>query len=160
MMWRKTYPEKVGTGVFPGLFLVLAIGLLNPVAAQSTAQSKIDKAAILTINSEFYRAFRESDEPGMDAVWAQEGSVSLQHPSGWRVDGREAVMESWSLILQRPPRITCVVEGISFAEKLATVFCNEQLNPGNVRMKNIFQREGGVWKMIYHGPLSEDEAVS
>ena len=96
----------------------------------------------------------------MAAVWGKEGLISLEHPSGWRVEGRDAVMDSWEIIMTRPPRITCAVEAISFADGLATVFCNEQLNPGNVRMKNIFQQEEGRWKMIYHGPLSGDEAVS
>jgi hypothetical protein len=148
-------------GGFRRLAMAVLLAVLSCGAGQTVhAQSGGERDAVLAANSEFYRAFRDGDLDGMDQVWATRGDISVQHPSGWRLEGRAAVMQSWASLLRAPPQITCIVQGVSFAAGRATVYCNEQLNPGSVRMKNIFHREGGTWKMIYHGPVPKDEVVS
>ena len=126
----------------------------------TSAQGDENRAAVLAVNTEFYRAFREGDKPSMDRVWGRRGEIAVEHPNGWKLTGRANVMESWHIIMSNPPNITCDLEGVSFAQGRATVYCNEQLSPGSVRMKNIFHREDGAWKMIYHGPVPKDELVS
>ena len=138
------------------LLVLTFLGATSPL----TAQTDGDRSAVLTVNSEFYRAFREGDRPAMDRVWGRRGEIAVEHPNGWKLAGRADVMQSWHIIMTNPPNITCVVEGVSFGQGRATVYCNEQLNPGSVRMKNIFHREDGAWKMIYHGPVPKDELVS
>ena len=58
---------------------IAAIGLTGQSLA---ADRKQESAAVLAVNSEFYRAFRESDIAAMDAVWGRKGTIAVQHPSG------------------------------------------------------------------------------
>ena len=141
--------------ILAAVVLVFA-GIVQTAAAQSGGE----RSAVLAANTEFYRAFREGDVAAMNVVWGRRGDIAVEHPSGWRLEGRQAVMHSWALLMRQPPHITCDVQGVSFASGRATVYCNEQLNPGSVRMKNIFHRENGAWKMIYHGPVPKDEVFS
>lgn len=131
----------------------LALVALAPVASSARAQTPRD--AVLAANAEFYRAFRDSDIVAMDRVWGKVEPIAVQHPSGPKLTGRALVMASWAQILLQPPRITCTVISLRLAGLRATVDCIEHLNPGTVRMQNIFHRENGAWKMIYHGPIPE-----
>jgi len=133
--------------------LLFAFQLLSPVSA--IAETTKDKAAVLSANAEFYRAFRESDIVAMDTLWGRIGKIAVEHPNGMRLEGRTEVMASWAAILLRPLVIHCVVEAVRMTGERAIVICLEQLNPGKVRMQNIFHRETGAWKLIYHGPISE-----
>lgn len=137
-------------GVRLAVALVLVLGL---GATGSSLPLHADEAAIRAVNSEFYRAFRESDLAAMDAVWGHKGKIAVEHPSGWRLEGRAAVMQSWAAIMRAPPNITCVVQSVVVTGNRAVVVCEEHLNPGTVTMQNVFHTEGGAWKMIYHGPL-------
>lgn len=139
-----------------GVVLVMGAGFPQTAAAQSESE----RGAVLAANGEFYRAFREGDLKAMNKLWGHRGEVAVEHPSGWKLVGRRDVMHSWARLMAAPPNIHCIVEGISFAKDTATVYCDEQLNPGSARMKNIFHREDGAWKMIYHGPVPKDETVS
>ena len=134
--------------VLGAILLLLA---LTPF--QTHAQTPRD--AVLAANAEFYRAFRESDIVAMDRVWGKVGPIAVQHPSGPRLNGRALVMASWAQILLRPPNIRCTVVSLRLMQRRATVECIEHLNPGTVHMQNIFHRENGAWKMIYHGPVSD-----
>ncbi len=125
-----------------------------------TAQSDADREAVLAANAEFYRAFRESDMPAMAAVWGMVEPIGVQHPATRRIDGREQVLASWAQILAAPPAITCALESIQYDGGRWGVICLEHLNPGTVRMINIFHREEGAWKMIYHGPAPKPAVTS
>ena len=118
-----------------------------------------DRAAGLDVNEAFYTAFRTSDMDKMSEIWGQEEPIAVQHPSTALIRGRKAVMESWALMMRVPPDITCAIEAVMQREDQWGVICNEQLNPGSVRMINIFHQEGSDWKMIYHGPAPK-EALS
>lgn len=123
--------------------------------AQDQAQLQAPRDAVLAVNAAFYRAFRDSDIVAMDRVWGKIEPIAVQHPSGPKLNGRALVMASWAQILLRPPNITCAVQSVRVTASRATVDCIEHLNPGTVRMQNIFHRENGAWKMIYHGPIPE-----
>lgn len=141
-----------------GLLALLTV-LMAILAPHAEAQSIADRQAVLAVNTEFYRAFRESDISAMANVWASQEPVAVQHPSTGRIDGREAVLKSWAQIMRRPPDISCEVEAVRFSDGGWAVTCLEQLNPGSVRMINIFRKDAGEWKMIYHGPAPEAENV-
>ena len=68
-------------------------------------------AAVLVANSRFYSAVSEGNMAAMKAVWAEDHRCCCVHP-GWgeAVLGREAVLESWSLIFRNQPglRVACV----------------------------------------------------
>ena len=140
-------------------FLVLVTLLQIIQAPYADAQSGTDRDAVLAVNTEFYRAFRESDTAAMANVWSSQEPVAVQHPSTARIDGHEAVLGSWSQMMRRPPNISCEVEAVRFSNGGWVVTCLEQLNPGSVRMINIFRKDAGEWKMIYHGPAPEAENV-
>ncbi|MEP1169297.1 MAG: nuclear transport factor 2 family protein [Anderseniella sp.] len=140
-------------------FFALLTVLMAVQVSFAGAQSNSDREAVLAVNTEFYRAFRESDTAAMANVWASQGPVAVQHPSTERIDGREAVLRSWSQMMRRPPDISCEVEAVLFSNGGWAVTCLEKLNPGSVRMINIFRRDAGEWKMIYHGPAPEAENV-
>lgn len=141
-----------------GLLALLTV-LMAILAPHAEAQSIADRQAVLAVNTEFYRAFRESDISAMANVWASQEPVAVQHPSTGRIDGRESVLKSWAQIMRRPPDISCEVEAVRFSDGGWAVTCLEQLNPGSVRMINIFRKDAGEWKMIYHGPAPEAENV-
>ena len=140
-------------------FLALLTLLMAVHVSHADAQSGTDRDAVLAVNTEFYRAFRESDTAAMANVWSSQEPVAVQHPSTTRIDGREAVLGSWSQMMRRPPDISCEVEAVRFSSGGWAVTCLEQLNPGSVRMINIFRKDAGEWKMIYHGPAPEAENV-
>ena len=132
--------------------LAMLIAFLLAHVPPAAAQSSEDRALVLAVNDEFYRAFRESDLEAMQGVWGEEEPIGLQHPAWPRpVVGRERVMMSWTHILRSPPDISCEIESVAERDGRWAVICNEILNPGSVRMINLFQREKGEWKMIYHG---------
>lgn len=138
-------------------FFALLTVLMAVQISFAGAQSQSDRDAVLAVNTEFYRAFRESDTAAMTNVWSSREPVAVQHPSTARIDGREAVLNSWSQIMRRPPDISCEVEAVRFSNGGWAVTCLEKLNPGSVRMINIFRKDAGEWKMIYHGPAPEAE---
>lgn len=140
---------------FLAVLVVLTCGHIH----HGNAQSAADRAAVLEVNTEFYRAFRESDIAAMAKVWSNQEPVAVQHPSTGRIDGRDAVLKSWAQMMRRPPDISCDVEAIRFSDGGWAVTCLEQLNPGTVRMINIFRKDAGEWKMIYHGPAPAAESV-
>ncbi len=152
-LWRSLHLRALTHTFLLGVLLALATGVQGAASAS-------ERNAVLAVNGEFYRAFREGDVKAMNKVWGWSGEIAVEHPSGWRLEGRREVMHSWAAIMRQPPNITCKVQGVSFASEKATVYCDEQLNTGSVRMKNIFHREDGAWKMIYHGPVPKGETVS
>lgn len=133
--------------------------LIAAYVSQVNAQSGSDREAVLALNTEFYRAFRESDIAAMARVWSEQEPVAVQHPSSGRINGRDAVLKSWAQVMRRPPDISCDIEAVRFSDGGWAVICLEQLNPGTVRMINIFRKDAGEWKMIYHGPAPEAESV-
>lgn len=140
-------------------FFALLTVLMAVQVSLAGAQSSADREAVLAVNTEFYRAFRESDTAAMANVWSSQEPVAVQHPSTARIDGREAVLGSWAQMMRRPPDISCEVETVRFSNGGWAVTCLEKLNPGSVRMINIFRKDAGEWKMIYHGPAPEAENV-
>ncbi|MEO1342946.1 MAG: nuclear transport factor 2 family protein [Pseudomonadota bacterium] len=108
--------------------------------------------AVLAANEAFYAAFAGADFAAMETVWGQSGSIAVEHPGGAGIKGRNDVLESWRAILRAPPPITCTVEDVISDEEQWAVICQEDLGRVVLRMVNVFRKEEGEWKMIYHGP--------
>ena len=117
-----------------------------------------DSDAVLAANQAFYRAFAAGDVAAMDALWARRAAVSCTHP-GWAVlRGRDAVMESWRVILESPgrPQIRCRDAAADVIGEAAFVTCYEDVDQGILAATNVFVREDGEWRMAHHqaGPTA------
>lgn len=111
-----------------------------------------EEAAVLEANETFYHAIRAGDLAVMEVLWSTERRVTCTHP-GWRMlVGRQAVMQSWQMLLvdQEPPEIwmsdaTVIVTGAS-----AMVMCTEQIGRVTLMATNAFVYERGAWRMLNH----------
>lgn len=133
--------------------LTLALQTLFMPALAATPDERIQ--LVLAANTEFYRAFRESDTSAMEALWAVDTDVSVVHP-GWRqLNGRTDVLESWRLILANPnsPEIWSINVTVELRDGAAFVTCDELIGDSTIRALNIFQLHGSKWVMVFHGAL-------
>ncbi|HUJ28892.1 MAG TPA: nuclear transport factor 2 family protein [Myxococcales bacterium] len=112
-----------------------------------------DEQEVLQANEAFYEAFEAGDIGAMDACWAREAPIACLHP-GWEpLLGREAVMHSWRGILLgggAPGAIRCERAVARVSGDCAWVVCREVLPAGSLVATNVFQREGGAWRMVHH----------
>jgi len=133
--------------------LTVTAAFVLTVVAPAFAEEPAWKQAVLEQNTAFYDAFEGGDLPAMKEVWGKLEPIILDHPRGERLDGREDVMGYWEWALPgSSPDISCDVTGVIRSGPTVTVYCDEYLFQGILKMKNIFHREDGEWKMIYHGP--------
>ena len=59
-------------------FLAVLVVLTGGHIHHGNAQSAADRAAVLEVNTEFYRAFRESDIAAMAKVWSDDLPRAVQ----------------------------------------------------------------------------------
>ena len=115
---------------------------------------------VLAANSAFYDAFARRDVAAMDQLWARVAPVACIHPGWDALRGREEVMESWRAILggRGAPDVRCAAPVAQLHGETAIVICREILSAGRLVATNVFQREGGLWKMVHHqaSPLARD----
>ncbi len=111
-----------------------------------------EHAAVLFANDAFYLAFANQDLEAMEALWAQETSVTCIHPGWDPLEDRDEVMESWESILNNPnaTNISCKNPTVRVFGEIACVICHEVLDQGFLVATNLFAQEGGQWKMIHH----------
>ncbi len=120
------------------------------------------EVAVLSINSEFYRAFTESDVERMGSLWAKSNVAPpvCVHPGHGPLHGWEDIISSWKDIFSTsnlkvtPTDVRCQMLGGG----TACVSCYEELEPGGGKLvaTNVFsQGADGRWAMVLHqaGPL-------
>lgn len=114
--------------------------------------SEIETDAVLAANAEFYAAMRAGDLAAMDRLWSRHRQVSCAHPGRPAIFGREAVMESWRIVLEdhTPPAIRPVEPHVVVTGATALVLCREDLGHVELMASNAFAREDGEWRMINH----------
>ncbi len=112
----------------------------------------VRERAILRANEAFYRAMRQGDAEAMDRLWARRAPVRCAHPGRAMLVGREAVMESWRLILSvRPPlAILCEEPHAVLTGGTALVLCVERLDGVALMAVNLYRLEDGDWRMTAH----------
>ena len=116
----------------------------------------------------FYDAFAGADLDAMMAVWAERDFVECIHPMSDRVQGYEAVEESWREIFDGGLRVQVELSGIHrtrdaliavhvLYEHLGTSDDSDHWPP--VIATNIFQLVEGSWRMVHHhaSPCPEEE---
>lgn len=119
----------------------------------------------------FYEAFERADLPGMMAVWAASDDVVCIHPTGPRLQGFEAVRESWAQIFsggaQLRVRTTEVkkFDGQNVAVRSVVEVLTapgQQGTPQSVLATNVYELGDNGWRMVVHhaAPVPEPPAAA
>lgn len=121
-----------------------------------------DAITALRANAALYDAIASGDLQAMDAIWARDEPVLCIHPGGPPLQGRVAVMASWSEIFDgAPPPISYSQDSVSLVRGVAFVNCLEHLGETTLAASNVLVWEGGAWRIILHtagivGPTRSD----
>lgn len=114
---------------------------------------------ILAANDRFYLALTQADLNLMTDVWSHSEDAQCVHPGWDRLQGWEAIRESWQAIFnnQGPSPIAASDAKINWCEEMAWVNCIENISTPDSDLQiirtvctNIFRHEQGEWKMIIH----------
>ncbi len=110
------------------------------------------KRQVLAANDAFYKAMREGDYAAMDRLWSETRTASCTHPDWHTLVGREAVMESWRVILteHEPPAIWPADAQAVVTGSTAMVLCTERIGGIELVAANGFVREGALWRVMNH----------
>ena len=107
----------------------------------------------------FYEAFQRADLRQMMAVWCDEEPVICIHPMGPRLDGREAVSQSWRQIFAggSPMRFSLTEVSCTLDERLAVHCVYENIDHGpqlgqrsQVLATNVYKSTGRGWRILLH----------
>jgi hypothetical protein len=119
-----------------------------------------DREQLHDANDLFYKTLEALDLAAMEGLWLHEGFVRCVHP-GWDVMvGWDAVRSSFQQIFEstRWIRVTPTAVDVAAFDSVGIVACSESItdtNQGDVGLgvaqaTNVFQKVGGVWRMIVH----------
>ena len=117
----------------------------------------------------FYEAFERADLAAMMAVWAASDDIVCIHPTGPRLQGFEAVRDSWMQIFaggsQLRVRTTEVkkFEGQSVAvHSVVEVLTapGQQGAPQSVLATNVYELGDAGWRMVVHHAAPMPEAAA
>lgn len=131
--------------------------------------------SLIDANAAFYRAFESLDMDAMEDAWEAGDRLFCVHPGWQALVGREAVMESWRVILANTGKIvfalTQVHGRIAGTVGIVTLYESIDSQVGQGRHQaaavatNLFrydQREGR-WKLFHHhaslASAPEDDVV-
>lgn len=129
----------------------------NSRSRRDELKEKIDNArtaaefGVRRAQVDFYDAFSKQDIDAMRAVWSDEYPRCV-HPGGPSIDGKDAIILSWSQIFQGEPfDIDPARAKIEICGKTAMCSCIENTpNGGKLETLNVYQREKGQWLMSLH----------
>jgi len=110
----------------------------------------MNEETALFANEAFYAAFRDGDFPAMSDLWARDAKQCCIHPTWQPLFGREAVLEAWKELLQRPPPVECQAPYVIATQSMATVFCFEKIEEAYLAATNVFILEGKRVRMVLH----------
>jgi len=129
-------------------------------AAESTLFSTPQDAEVA-----FYNALEHGDLDAMLAVWADDEAIVCIHPGGGRLQGRDAVAQSWREMLSGQPGIQFELEDVHFVkdDQLSIhtlrerIIINDEL-AGIAIATNVYQLADDGWRLLMHH-ASPDPAV-
>ncbi|MBW1886606.1 MAG: nuclear transport factor 2 family protein [Deltaproteobacteria bacterium] len=122
-----------------------------------------DAISALRVNQALYAAIADGDLRGMDELWARDEPVLCIHPGGAPLQGRIAVMASWSEIFDGgAPPISYSQDSVSLIRGVAFVNCLEHLGDTTLAASNVLVWESSAWRIIQHtaGILTQAQEVS
>lgn len=117
----------------------------------------------------FYEAFERADLAGMMAVWAATDDVVCIHPTGPRLQGFDAVRESWGQIFSSGSQLRCRIidvrkfDGQSVAVRSVVevlTATGQQGAPQSVLATNVYELGDGGWRMVIHHAAPMPEAAA
>lgn len=114
-------------------------------------------------SKQFYDALNKmvaGDAAAMSAIWSHAADVTTMHPIGGREVGWDAVKGSWEGVAglasggkiglqDQLIRVTGDMAAEVGVEVGQFTLAGTQIN-ANHRVTNLYQREGGKWKIIHH----------
>ncbi len=110
-----------------------------------------DAIAALRVNAAFYAAIADGDLQAMDGIWARDEPVLCIHPGGPPLQGRIAVMASWTELFRGgAPPISFSKDSVSMIRGLAFVNCIEHLGDSLLSASNVLVWEAGAWRIVQH----------
>lgn len=111
----------------------------------------------LAAEQAFYRAFEQGSLTLMTEVWADDADIVCVHPGGERLQGREAVLESWGEILPAMRKVVVRVTDVVVLGhgKLIVHHVREQLfvdgqRRGVILATNAYRQTTQGWQMVLH----------
>lgn len=113
-------------------------------------------AEVLATNTAFYEAFSRGDLTAIDDLWARRAPVACVHPGWDALHGRDEVMASWrSIIESGAPTVKCTRPSAYVLGESAYVVCGESIGDAELVATNLFVREDGAWRLVFHqaGPV-------
>jgi ketosteroid isomerase-like protein len=112
------------------------------------------------VEAAFYRAFAELAMDGMEAVWSPGADVVCIHPGGPVLEGRAAVLRSWTDIFRSavPPAVALRTIFTSQDADLAVHLVEERIGARGagasvgavVIATNVYRRETEGWRLVVH----------
>lgn len=121
-----------------------------------------DKADVLAANTQVEQAFSKLDVKAIEATWAQDGSVSVIHPSSKApILGWEAVQKTYAdhpvrykdfSVAMNNPQVTTNgnVAWVIGIEKVYAHRANGDVLDISALTTNIFEKRGEKWLLVHH----------
>ena len=107
----------------------------------------------------FYEALEQGDLEGLMAVWATDEELVCIHPGGPRIEGFDAIRESWRQILAPGSRLQIRLsdiqrfEGMLYALHVVCEWVSDGANPRQstpVFCTNAYLLTDHGWRMVLH----------
>jgi len=115
-----------------------------------------DHDTVLAANQRFYDAFEAGDLDAMSDLWSHGPGTACTHPGWGTLQGWGAISSSWFAIFQGPAPAQFILTNpqAHVSGDVAWVTVDENLigihSAQTVAAVNIFERQGGGWKMVCH----------
>ena len=104
----------------------------------------------------FYRAFQRGDIEMMMSVWSDDGDVVCIHPGGPRLDGSDAIRESWQQIFVHERGIRfevtskrCVENDVAIHHVVELISMHGEPQ-SEIIATNIYRKTKKGWRMTLH----------
>lgn len=114
------------------------------------------ESEVLATNQAFYDAFTRGDFDAVDDLWARRAPVACVHPGWDALHGRDEVIASFRSILESgAPAVKCTRPSAYVLGESAYVVCGESVAGAELVATNLFVREDGAWRLVFHqaGPV-------
>ncbi len=99
-------------------------------------------------------------------VWSDDENIVCVHPGSDRIEGRQAVLDSFTELFMESPMLRfSLMDTLQTAnDQLAIHLVREHVEVGGQFMSsvvstNIYQYEGGGWRMLHHHASPEPDAI-